>query len=141
MITSRWYNRSLLKLLLDTCPHLKVLVTSENKLMNNIFISVKGVVEYPFLIGPLSLHSAVELFAKTAPILYSRSLRRSFIRAFEHFYIEDTSGRLYSEALTRLADGIPSSVVQMAGKSTSEEVEALKRWAKSTTDCPLRLSN
>lgn len=136
MIISRW-SRSLLKLLLDTCPHLKVLVTSENKLLNNRFISVEGVVEYPFVIVPLSLRCAVKLFAKTTPILHhSRLNRRSFIRAFQPIIDADPNGRLYSEALERFHKGIPSYIIQMAGDSTFEEVDALKRWAENMQASP-----
>ena len=125
-----------MKLLLDTCPHLKVLVTSENNLLNNKV--VEGVVEYPFAIGPLSLHCAVKLFAKTTPILlHSRLNRRSFIRAFQHIIDDaDPNGRLYSEALERFHKGIPSYIIQMAGDSTFEEVDALKRWAENIQVSP-----
>jgi len=115
-----------LKQLLDTCPRLKVLVTSEQKLMKS-YICIKGVVEYPITIPSLSPHSAVELFAKIAPALRSNSMRKSFIEAFQP--AAETDGRFHSEAL--LMGGNPSSIVQMAVESTSKEIEALKKWAEN----------
>eukprot|EP00428_Durinskia_dybowskii_P077265 CAMPEP_0170354716 /NCGR_PEP_ID=MMETSP0117_2-20130122/257_1 /TAXON_ID=400756 /ORGANISM="Durinskia baltica, Strain CSIRO CS-38" /LENGTH=1034 /DNA_ID=CAMNT_0010608705 /DNA_START=686 /DNA_END=3790 /DNA_ORIENTATION=+ len=117
--------------LFEQCPHVKVLVVSTDTLaMHNINVGF-GIVEYSFLLGPLTLISTLRLFARLAPSLSSASARKEFIQALQparQLHVSVDSRDVNNTALQILAlfgDGHPAKIVHMACESTADMVEHL----------------
>jgi hypothetical protein len=118
--------------LFESCPYVKVLVVSTDTLsMHNITFGF-GVVEYGILLGPLTLHSTLRLFARLAPALSTTHARKDFISALQparQLHVSVNSRDVNKTALQILSlfgDGHPAKIVHMACESTAATVDSLR---------------
>jgi hypothetical protein len=118
--------------LFDQCQHIKMLIVSTDTLsMHNINVGF-GIVEYSVMLGPLTLNSALRLFARLAPSLTTARSKNDFIYALQpakQLHVSVNSRDINNTALQILhlfGDGHPAKIVHMACESTAESVERLK---------------
>lgn len=105
--------------LFERCNALKVLITATSTLGMR-HVSGFGVVENCVSLGPLSLRSALRLYARLAPSLYTAAAKASFVNAMlplkqMHVTIDSRELSVVAAQILRLVnDGHPAHIVKSA---------------------------
>lgn len=126
--------RLFLTRLFDECPNVKLLnVAVDTLTMHNIQVASVGIVEYSVTLGPLTLNSALRLFARLAPSLLTAHEKADFIDSLQpgkQLHVSVAPREINTAALKileLLGDGHPAKIVHIACESTHESVEHLKK--------------
>ena len=117
--------------LVNRTKHLKVLITASSTLGMR-HVSGFGVVEHCVSLGPLTLRSALRIYAHLAPSLTTVEAKTAFVNALlplKQMHVTVDSRELSvvaAQILALVGNGHPSRIVKAACESTPDSVAKLK---------------